>query len=49
MWELKKNYPREIENMKCPICNGKEDTIEHVRHCKRAETVYRIKNNTPNH
>ena len=48
MWELKKNYPREKENMKCPICNGKEDTAEHVIHCQTAETVYRIKDSTPN-
>ena len=26
MWELKKNYPREEEDTKCPICNQKEDT-----------------------
>ena len=26
MWELKKNYPREEEDMKCPICNEKEDS-----------------------
>ena len=34
--------------MKCPICNGKEDTTEHVLECETAETVYRIKGNTPN-
>ena len=48
MWELKKNYPREEEDMKCSLCNGKEDTAEHVLECQTAETVYRIKNNTPN-
>ena len=41
VWELKKNYPREEENMKCPICNQKEDTTEHVLECQTAETVYR--------
>ena len=43
--------------MKCPICNQKEDTAEHVLECQTAEhvlecqtaeTVYRISNNTPN-
>ena len=29
MWELRKNYPREEEDMKCPICNRKEDITEH--------------------
>ena len=47
MWELKKNYPREEEDMKCPKCNGKEDTTEHVLECQTAEKVCRIKYNTP--
>ena len=47
MQELKKNYPRE-EDMKFPICNQKEDTTEHVPVCQTAETVYRIRDNTPN-
>ena len=36
--------------MKCPICNGKEDTAEHVLELERqtAEIVYRINGNTPN-
>ena len=46
MWELKKNYPREEEDMECPICNQKEDTTEHVLECQTAETVYRISDNT---
>ena len=33
MWELKKNYPREEEGMKCPIYNQKEDTTGHVLEC----------------
>ena len=48
MWELKKNYPREKEDMKCHICNQKEDSPEHVLESQTAETVYRIKDNTPN-
>ena len=48
MWELKRNYPREEEDMKYPICNQKEDTTEHVLECQTAETVYRISDNTPN-
>ena len=48
MSELKKNYPREEEDMKCLICNRKEDTTEHVLECQTAGTVYRIKDNTPN-
>ena len=48
MWELKKNYPREEEDTKCPICKQKEDTKEHVLECQTAETVYKIRNNTPN-
>ena len=34
MWELKTSYPREEENMKCPICNEKEDTTEPVLECQ---------------
>ena len=48
MWELKKSYPREEKNMKCPICNEKEDTTEHVLECQTTATVYRIKDSTPN-
>ena len=48
MWELKKNFPREEEDMKCPICNQKEDTTEHVLERQTAETKYRIRDNTPN-
>ena len=48
MWKLKKNYPREGEDMKCPICNRKGDTKKHLLECKTTETVYRIQNNTPN-
>ena len=49
MWELKKSYPREEENMKCSICNEKGDTAEPVLECQTTETVYRMKDNTPNH
>ena len=38
MWEMKKNFPREEEDMKCPICNQKEDTTEHVLERQTAET-----------
>ena len=38
MWELKNNYPREEEDMKCPTFNQKEDATE---------TVYNIRDNTP--
>ena len=48
MWELKKNYLRKEEDMKCPICNQKEGTTEHVLGCQTAETAYRIRDNTPN-
>ena len=48
MWELKKNYPREEQDTKCPICNQKEDTTEHVLECQTAETVYKIRDNTSN-
>ena len=47
MWELKKNYPSEEEDTKCPICNQKEDT-EHVLECQTAETVYKITDDTLN-
>ena len=43
-----KNYSREEEDMKCPICNRKEDTEEHVLERKTAKTVFIIKHNTPN-
>ena len=46
MWELRKNYPREEEDMKCPICNRKEDN---GTRCQTAETVNRVKDNTPSH
>ena len=48
MWELKNNYPREKEGKKCPTCNQKEHTTEHVLECQTAERVYKIKDNTPN-
>ena len=35
--------------MKCPICNKKEEITEHVLECQTAETLYRIRDNTPNH
>ena len=34
--------------MKYPICNGKEDTAEHVLKCQTAKEVYIIKDNTLN-
>ena len=37
MWELRKNYPREEKDIKCPICNEKEDTKEHVLECQTTE------------
>ena len=37
MWELKNNYPREKEDLKCPICNEKEGTTEHVLKCQATE------------
>ena len=48
MWEMKKNFPREEEDIKCPVCKQKEGTTEHVLECETAETVYRIIENTPN-
>ena len=39
MWELKKNYPRKEENMKCPICTLKEDTTEHVLECQADKII----------
>ena len=48
IWKLKKNYPREEEDTKCPICNQKEDTTERVLQCQTAETVYKIRDHTPN-
>ena len=33
--------------MKCPTCNQKKDTREHVLECQTAKTVYRIRENTP--
>ena len=48
MWELKKSYPREEENMKYPICNATEDTTEPVLECQTTATVYRIKDHSPN-
>ena len=47
--EKELSYPREEENMKCPICSEKEDTTEPVIQCQTTATVYRIKANTPNH
>ena len=48
MWELKKNYPREEEDMKCTKCNQKEYTAEHILESQTAETIYRIRDNTLN-
>ena len=39
---------REEEETKCPICNQKEDTTERVLECQTAETVYKIRDHTPN-
>ena len=43
LWGLKKNYPREEEDTKFPICNQKGDTTEHVLECQTVETVYKIR------
>ena len=48
MWELKNNYLREEEDIKCLISNGKKDTKENILESQTRETVYRIKDNTPN-
>ena len=48
MWELKKNYPREEEGTKRPICHLKEDATELALECQTAERVYRTRDNTPN-
>ena len=48
MSEFKKDHPREEEDTKCPMCNQKEDTTEHVLVCQTAETVYKTRDNTPN-
>ena len=48
MWKMKKNYPGEKEDKRCPICNQKEDTTEHALQCQTAKTVYKIRDNTPN-
>ena len=45
---MKRNYPREEEDIKCPICNQNEDTTENVLECQTAETVYKIRDNTSN-
>ena len=36
MYELKKNHPREKGDMKCPICNQKEDITEQqsIKECQ---------------
>ena len=47
LWQLKRNYPREEEGIKCPICNQKKDAREHILECQTAKTVYRIRDNTP--
>ena len=47
--EKELSYPREEENMKCPICNEKEDTTEPVIECQTTAAVYGIKGNTPDH
>ena len=48
MWELKKNYPRVEKDTKYPICNQNEDTTGNVLECQTAETVYKMRDNTPN-
>ena len=35
MWGLKKNYPREEEDTKCPICNQKEDKLNMYQSAKQ--------------
>ena len=48
IWKLKRNCQREEEDKKCPKCNQKEDTTEHVLDFQTAETVYKIRDKTPN-
>ena len=45
MWELKKNYPREKEDIKLPICNRKKGTTEHVPNSRNS---IQNKNSNPN-
>ena len=33
MWNLKKNYPKDLNDLKCPRCKIEEDTTEHVLSC----------------
>ena len=35
MWDLKKNYKKEKEQLLCPLCEKGEDTAEHVLKCGR--------------
>ena len=49
MWDLKKNYKKEGEQLLCPLYEIEEDTTEHVLRCGRdtADKKQRkIKNNT---
>ena len=44
MWEVQMNYEKETESVMCPICERKEDTMEHVIECGREnEKVYNLK------
>ena len=48
MWELKKKTIQEKKRTQNALYAIKRDTTEHVLDCHTAETVYKIRDNTPN-
>ena len=46
--EIEKELSKRRRGHEMPYMQSKEDTTEHVLECQTAETVYKIKDNTPN-
>ena len=45
---IEKELSKRKRGHKMPHIQSKEDTTEHVLECQRAETVYKIRDNTSN-
>ena len=42
MWEVQMNYKKERESVLCPLCELKEDTMEHEIECGQENEVEKV-------
>ena len=42
MWELKANYAKKGLDNRCPACQSKEDTTEHVLECNKGDKKFNL-------